>query len=215
VLFVADNADGAGAFDDYSDGIADGHLPLYYQREKVYLEVTHTKEEAQNAILAAINDGRFMINFIGHSSIQNWTAEKLLSVSTVSAMSNTDRYPFMTPFTCLEGSFHYPLFPSQDTTSLAEALVLADGKGAIASWSPTGLGVASGHDYLNVGIYDAIFADGVKETGMAVLQAKMHLFSSTNDYNDLLDTYALLGDPALQLAQHYPLYIPLVIQTPE
>jgi uncharacterized repeat protein (TIGR01451 family) len=78
-------------------------------------------------------------------------------------------------------------------------MVRAMGKGAIASWSPTGLGVATGHDYLNRGLYEAIFQDYVAELGLATTQAKMYLYSNTGAFRELIETYALLGDPATHL----------------
>jgi hypothetical protein len=48
---------------------------------------------------------------------------------------------------------------------------------------------------------------------LAVLQAKLYLYSPTTDTNDMLDTYALLGDPALQLASYSPLDLALVLES--
>lgn len=100
----------------------------------------------------------------------------------------------MVPMTCYEGFFHAP-----GMSSLGESLVRAAGKGAIASWSPTGLGVAMGHDYLNSGLYQALFFDDVTQLGPATTQAKLYLYSRTAGYRELLDTYVLFGDPALRL----------------
>jgi hypothetical protein len=74
----------------------------------------------------------------------------------------------------------------------------ADGVGAVASWSPTGLGVATGHDVLNRAFYEAVFVDGVTTIGEATQAGKLALWS-TGSNQDLLDTYLLFGDPATKL----------------
>ena len=59
LTFVADNADDAGNFAAFSDGIADYYLPTPYSAQKVYYGVTHTTVlETKNAIIEAINQGR-------------------------------------------------------------------------------------------------------------------------------------------------------------
>jgi hypothetical protein len=91
----------------------------------------------------------------------------------------------------------------------------ADGKGALASWSPTGLGVATGHDYLNRGFYEALFSDGVGILGGATDAGKFNLWTSGTD-PELLDTYLLFGDPATVLPVEPPpqiaTYLPLVLR---
>jgi hypothetical protein len=114
--------------------------------------------------------------------------------------------------TCLEGSFHYPSIPTQDNSSLAEVLLRADGKGSVANWTPTGYGVVYGHDYLNRGLYEAIFVDDIYELGAAVTQAKLFLYTNTAEYRDMLDTYAFFGDPAMDLHQYYVNNFPLIFK---
>ena len=76
-------------------------------------------------------------------------------------------------------------------SSLAEVMTRADGKGAVASWSPTGEGVASGHDYLNRGFFQAVFQDDLRTLGQATMAGKLKLWATgANLY--LLNTYLLL-----------------------
>ena len=60
------------------------------------------------------------------------------------------------------------------------------------------LGVATGHDYLNRGFYEALFSDGVRSVGGAATAGKLNLWTSGTD-PDLLDTCLLFGDPATEL----------------
>ena len=74
----------------------------------------------------------------------------------------------------------------------------ADGKGAVASWSPTGLGVSTGHEYLDRGFFQAVFQDGVRTLGEATTAGKLKLWATGGNL-DLLDTYLLFGDPATNM----------------
>ena len=85
----------------------------------------------------------------------------------------------------------------EEWTSLAEEMVRAPEKGAVAAYSPTGLGVASGHDILNRAFYTAIFDGGVQELGQAAIASKAELFA-TGLHFDLVDTFTVFGDPALR-----------------
>jgi hypothetical protein len=215
-LFVADAYDpGAGDFAYYSNLVADHYLPQGYDVQKVYYGVTHTDmNAARAAIIDAINQGALLVNYVGHGSVQSWGMNTLFSVNSISSLNNTGKLPFMVPMTCLEGSFDYPGAPGTDNSSLAERLVREPGRGAIASFSPAGFGVTSGHDFLNKGLYDAIFAYNMTHIGLATTQAKLYLFANSGGLHwDLIDTYVLLGDPALHLSLVYKHFLPYVALT--
>ena len=99
---------------------------------------------------------------------------------------------------CFEGFFHEA--PS-GFRSLAENYLLSDA-GAVASWSPTGFGVATGHDWLEQGLFLAVFEHNITELGAAITWAKTYMDENAppGKYDDLMDTFVLLGDPALRVA---------------
>jgi hypothetical protein len=202
VLFVADNADAAGSFDIFSDDIADNYLPAAYAAQKVYLGVNYPYENpsvaATNAVTAAINSGCLLVNYIGHGAVTYWAAEKLLSVPYMTYLSNGGELPMMLPMTCYEG-----IFDHFSVSCLGEAVVKAEGKGAIASWSPTGAGLALGHHYLDQGFFTAVFTDTISEIGQATYLGKLKLYTETGGeasaYRDLIDTFVLFGDPFMKL----------------
>jgi uncharacterized repeat protein (TIGR01451 family) len=205
VLFVADNADRAGNFPVISDGIINDHLPEPYQAQRVYYLVTHASPAlVKGAIREAINQGVLMVNYNGHSSTENWATERLWVRDDIDSLTNADQLPFVAPMTCLDGYFVTPSSAIRNYSSLGESIVRASGKGAIASWSPAGLGVATGHDFLNRGLFDAIFDDYVSEIGLANMQAKLYLYSHSAGYRDLIETYTLFGDPATTLPILWP-----------
>ncbi len=193
-LFIADDADTGGPFPEHSDLVADStyYLPAEYDRQKVYYKVNYTTSaDAKSAIIAAINAGRLFVNYNGHASAQNWSGEPLLALSDLSQFTNTGKYAIFLPMTCLEGDYVSPTIQS-----FGESVVRLPLAGAVASWSPTGKGVANGHTILAAAFYEAIFQRGVADLGTAILSAKQVFSTSGSPFQDLLDTYVLFGDPA-------------------
>jgi len=200
-LFVADDADSAGNFDDLSDALIAGYYPAPYEAERVYLGVTHPYERpsivARNAIISAINQGRLLVNYIGHAGTALWAAERLLDNPDLNDLHNDPYYPVAVPMTCYEGMYYDP-HPNPSYFALAEVFVRAAGKGWLASWSPTGPGVAMGHHFLNEGFFQSLFLDDDPHLGPATLSGKLRLYASGSSL-ELLDTFLLLGDPAIAL----------------
>jgi len=200
VLFAADNPDAAGDFYAYSDAIADGYLPAPYVAQKVYYGRTHTTATtARSAIINAINAGRLIVNYVGHGARTYWASEQLFRRADIDTLTNAGRLPFVAAMACMDGYYIHPSGPGSDLSSTAEAFVRVSAKGAIATWSSTGMGTATAHDYLNKGLFKAFFFDDVIELGAATLQGKLYLYTGTGWYRDQLDTYLLFGDPALRL----------------
>jgi hypothetical protein len=222
VLFVTDNLDGGGgAFYNFSDAVAEGtfkaqqgispYLPVEYNKSKLYLDRNCTVENCRSGILDAINQGALLISYVGHGTKQYWAEEQLLSLSSINAMQNGGRLPIMLPMTCLEGYYHEA---EKGFEAFGEAIVRTSGKGAVASWSPTGLGLATGHDYLEKGFFMALFYNDIKSLGVITTIGKIYLKQSAppRKYDDLLDTFLLIGDPALTVRitgdEHFQLYLP-------
>jgi hypothetical protein len=200
LLFVTDNPDSAGNFYGYSDQTANNYVPTGYTSHKVYYGSTHTTvSSAQTAIRDGINQGRLMVNYVGHGSVLGWAGENLFNANSVPTLTNNGKYPLFTILACLTGYFHTPSPVGVDYSSLGEALVKPADRGAIASWASSGMGLASGQDYLNRGLYNAVLFEGHTRLGSAAMQAKLFLTSNSSAYPDLVDNYTLFGDPALKL----------------
>jgi len=200
-LFIADNADEAGDFAALSDALIADTFPGPYAAQRVYLGVTHPYENpsvaAHDALVAGVNAGRLLVNYVGHGGPGLWASERLLNITQVGQLANAPYYPVVAAMTCYEG---YYIQPQADWRlySQAETYLRAAGKGWVASWSPTGLGVATGHDSLDRGFFQAVFLDDERQLGPATLAGKLRLWAT--GYNlDLLDTYLLFGDPALEM----------------
>lgn len=109
--------------------------------------------------------------------------------------------PVLLSMDCLDGYWSHPTSRSLSV----RMLTLADA-GVPAAFSPTGLGVATGHDALHRGFYDATYGNGNWMLGPATYSAKVALFNSGDNY-DLLNTFTLFGDPAMRVATPYRLSV--------
>lgn len=219
VTLVADRAinasgvaDDSGNFWNLSDAVLDRLKDTGLSAERIYFNpCTQTDDPAcalpyptfssgeatRRAVIDAIDEGRLIVQYIGHSTFAQWSGEGILGVRDLDQLrANGGRYPVLLGMTCLDGYFHYPGMPS-----LAESAVRLPGRGAVASWSPSGLGIATGHDALLTGFFDALAQQVGGGIGADAFAGKQHLWLHGGGLNlDLIDTFNLLGDPATPLA---------------
>jgi hypothetical protein len=121
--------------------------------------------------------------------------------------------------TCLDGIWSWPDGPATNFgQGLIEEMIRADAKGAVGAFSPSGLGLATGHDALAEGFYNALYSEDIRELGELALAAKNSLYE-TNHNLDLIHTFTIFGDPAMKLAvrhplvQQSPIYLPMVVNS--
>ncbi len=193
VVFVADNADGAaGDFAAESELIATGYLTAPFAPKRVYYTPPSSLiTVTQQAVLSHWNAGALLIQFAGHSSWQQWAGESFFHLDNVPGLNNGSRLPIVVEMTCFTGAFQRP------EPTLDEETLIHKGGGAVAAWGATGLGVSTGHASLDKGFFQAIFASNPANLGQAAWSGKMTLAANGQNL-DLLDTFTLLGDPALR-----------------
>ena len=75
-----------------------------------------------------------LISYVGHGAIDLWADENIFNTANIATLAPQSEQPFVLTLNCLNGYFHFPYFDS-----LAEPLVKAEDKGAIAAISPSGL----------------------------------------------------------------------------
>lgn len=203
ILSIADDPDSAGNFPQIADDLFSELKPEYYLLEKVHYMVTHTDPiAARAAIVEQMNSGKVLVNYIGHGSYNIWADEPLFSRDQIGLLSNTERLSINLSMSCMDGFFHDPSYDLARFEGLAETVTRSTDAGAIASWSPTGQGIITGHDYLDRGFLTAYFNLGVATLGEATLAGKLKLWE-TGSNQDLLDTYTLFGDPALRIPRTF------------
>ena len=195
VIFVADAADAAGDFAADSDQLASEFIQApFTPRPIYYAPPTTTVTDTHQAILTRWNAGAGLILYNGHSSVRQWSAERLFHRDDVAALHNASQLPVVLEMTCFTGLFHEP-----GGTTLDETLLRAADGGAVAVWGATGLGVATGHQQLAQGFLASVFQRHEGTIGAGTLSGKLKLVASGSSALDLVDTFTLLGDPATNL----------------
>jgi len=189
-LFAAD--DDSTAFETLNEGLV-ASLPQGFVLDRVYLRLYDQVARATEDILASLNQGRLMVTYTGHGAVTNWAGELLFQSSDVSRLAFTRPLPFVVTLNCLNGYFsHFSHY------CLAEAFVAAPFKGAVACFSPSGLGYTWEHQILAQNLYSEIFEQGNPVLGQVTTRAKVAAHGQ-GVTEDLVRTFTLLGDPALRL----------------
>ncbi len=136
-----------------------------------------------------------LVNFIGHASINYWS-DKILDLAAIDAMTNCRSFSHHAAHD-LSGWLLHRSLGWLGKHERVRSCGPTD-KGAVASWAPTGLGVAYGHDFLNKGFLEAVFVDGVRELGPATYAGKWRLYNAGVSLEQI-EEYTVLGDPALRM----------------
>lgn len=211
MAYITDNADQAGDFAAAAEMSA-ASQPAGIQIQRVYYAPGSTGGEgnepdplrAFQRTMGAFNLGAGVLSFIGHGLQYQWAytgppapgdQRFLLNVDYAGDLVNGVRLPIVLSLTCLTGVFQQP---SVRGTTIDEALLLNPHGGAIATWSSAGLGILNGHDALQRGFYNALWAAPPMQApiGTLTLAGYQELYaSSPGCCLEAIRTYGLLGDP--------------------
>ena len=165
VVLVADNPDRAGNFEADADALAATVLALK-NPEKIYL--CHLGTPAtRNAILQSFDEGASLVSYLGHGGIHLWADENFFNAGDVASLGPQPQQPLLLTMNCLNGYFHFPYF-----NSLAEELVQARDKGAIAAFSPSGLSLNGAANLYHQALLEELFNGGHRRLGDALLDAQ-------------------------------------------
>ena len=191
VVLVADNPDRAGNFEADADELA-ANVLASKNPEKIYLSQLGTAA-TRNAIVQSFDEGASLVSYVGHGGIHLWANENFFNTGDVASLGPQSRQPLLLTMNCLNGYFHFPYF-----NSLAEELVQAKDKGAIAAFSPSGLSLNGPANLYHKALLQELFNGSHWRLGDAVLAAQER-YAATGAFPELLTIYHLLGDPALKL----------------
>ncbi len=188
-LLVADDED---AFDVASDRLALQLGDVGYRPQRLYMTENDDSEYNRNAIFGALSQGVGIINYVGHGSIDVWGDEKVLSAADAALLSNRDRLPIFTTFTCLNGYFNHP-----QVDALAETLLWSPVGGVVAAVAPSGRTTTNQQTPLADAFYEALLTGRAGTLGEALAMAKASA-ADRPSLRDVIHTFNLLGDPALR-----------------
>jgi hypothetical protein len=203
VTDLADKTGTAGNFPAMSYMLIHDELPAAYHdvNTSIYYQITHPDiESTRAAVLNAFNEGNLIFNYIGHSSQIQYGNDRFFRTDNLPLLNNNDKPSINIIMSCMEGYYIDPRRPGTTNyvDSLGEQFVRYANGGAVASWSSAGMSVASGHDQMNRGFFRAVFTDQDVTLGEAIHKGLFRLWQYGN-FQDLLYTYHLFGDPALRI----------------
>ncbi len=191
LALVTDNPDEAGDFVGNAEEIASGVLA---GRDVLKLHLTELGTSAMRQRIAETFDsGASLVSYIGHGGIHLWADENLFNTGGVASLAPQPKQPLLLTLNCLNGYFHFPYF-----NSLAEEVLKAEGKGAVAAFSPSGLSLNEPAHQFHKLLLQEIFNQPHPRLGDAVLAAQ-GAYAATGSFPELLTIYHLFGDPALTL----------------
>ena len=189
---------------DQCERIAELCTPPDFEKDKVYIVAYPTvitpqgrrKPGANIDIIKGWNEGRLVINYVGHGSSDLWAHEEIfVRDESIPQMTNVNKYPLVTIASCDLARWDDPL-----GVSAAEELVYVDQKGAIAVIAATRPVFSNYNATFNEGLWNNFMY--LKDTlnlpiriGKALYNDKNQLSLTDNDMK-----YCLVGDPTLRIS---------------
>ena len=190
-VLVADNTDPGGNFQATAEALASGVLASQ-ELTKIYLGQLGTAS-TRRAVVEAFDRGASLMSYIGHGSVNLWAQEKIFENATVGELLPQSQQPVVLTMNCYNGWFSIP-----GSDSLSEELVKADGRGAIAAFSPSGLSLNAPAHWLHRALLEELLSGRHATLGDAVLAAQA-AYADTGAFPELLSIFHLFGDPAMQI----------------
>jgi Peptidase family C25 len=191
LIFVADNDDPAGNFASDSDALM-RIVPRKFESVPILLGQTHTADGAREAILQSWNQGALFVSYVGHASMIHWASEDLFDTAAAASLENGARLPLVMGLSCYMGRFDFPTIEP-----LAAVALLSPKGGAAAVLSPSGASVDFRATRIGTTFVERVLGGG-RTVGQSMVETFLAL-RSDEAMIELLDTYNLLGDPAIRL----------------
>jgi len=187
---VADNPDLAG---DFEADVADIRASFLAGREASVLKVGELGAATRPAIQAALDGGLSYLGYVGHGGAAVWASENVWSAWDAESLRAQSRQPLLVTLNCLNGYFVAPSYES-----LSESLVKAEGRGAIAAFSPSGLSLDGPAHQYHRALMAELTSGRHDRLGDALLAAQK-TYATSGLMPELLSIYHLLGDPAMRI----------------
>ena len=190
-LFVADNNSPTFQTDCESFAML---LPTNVTAKKIFLSQYTNFTQCTLDIVSAINQGTVLTTYVGHGDVTDWAGEQVFNASYIPLLNNASQLTCMLMLNCENAWFAMP-----GEYSLAESVVGAQGRGAIAAFGSSGLGYEWEHNLLGTHFLSLFFGGGGNAAiGAICTQAKVAAYKD-GATADLLRTFTLIGDPATRV----------------
>lgn len=145
--------------------------------------------------LREMEEGAAFVNFLSHGGGDVLCGGGFVTSKDVFRMTNGDRMPFWTAFSCVNGFFDEP---HPDSQSIGETVLLAPNGGGIGYYGPGSLTYGGSNYALSKRFYDAIFNEHLLSFGQFLAYGEIAYYAAYGNRYQLF-TYNLLGDPGMRL----------------
>jgi hypothetical protein len=189
-VLVADNPDEAG---DFEADVEDIRASFLATRPTQVLKLTHLGTAMRPAVKDAFDQGASLMSYVGHGGTALWASENVFSTVDVPSLLAQSRQPLLLTLNCLNG-----YFVASTHDALAEALLKAPARGAIAAVSPSGLSLDGPAHQYHRALMAEITSGNHERLGDALLAAQ-RTYAQAGLMPELLAVYHLLGDPATKI----------------
>jgi hypothetical protein len=197
-MFYTVKSDYVALFDEY-----DALIPGEFQVDRIYRHDFASDQACALEVVDGFNDGHLIVNFAGDGWISSW--DRTMNTTHVAGMDNGDRLPIVLSMACATGWFDNTTQPDMNGSydCLAEQLVNAPGKGAIACLAAPRASDGGMFRTLTEAIYRAVFDEHALFIGEAVALGKiLHLLDEGSV--SYVRHFNLLGDPMLVFSSSVP-----------
>lgn len=161
-------------------------------------------------VIDYFDQGLSYVNFVGHGGGAIWADAGLMGLQEAEQLNNGYKLPFISSMTCFTGSFG-----NVGRSSLGEALLLGEKKGAIAFLGSSGVGWIYNDYAIEWGLFDYLWNPDLT-IGQAVYLMKIFYLANPFYYTEdgrfytfgygtirhsQVSQYNLFGDPAIHIVQ--------------
>jgi hypothetical protein len=168
------------------------YLDAFQQIKGIYGE---RYPEVNKAINEQVEEGAFIIDYIGHGSEVGWSDEHVLEISDIINWKNINKLPMFMTATC-----EFSRYDNPGMKSAGEIMFLSPNGGAIALITTTRLAFSTYNQYVNKRFISNVYK---KTDGEHYTIGDIYRLSKTPQSTHTRNI-TLFGDPALTLA--YPKY---------
>jgi hypothetical protein len=187
---VADNPDLAG---DFETDVRDVATSFLAERSPQVLLLRELGAGTRPAIQDALDSGLSFLSYVGHGGAAVWASENVWNSWDAASLQAQSRQPLPLTLNCLNGYFVAPAF-----NSLAESLLKIEGRGAIGSFSPSGLSLDGPAGQYHRALMAELTSGQHQRLGDALLAAQK-AYATSGAFPELLSAYHFLGDPGIKI----------------
>jgi hypothetical protein len=205
IAFIADDEDGEEHMENTEDiiDIVNEKYPGFYT-DKIYFDAFQQIEtsggdkypDVTDAINRRVEEGALILNYIGHANEISLGHEDVLGMSDINSWSNKNKLPVFVTATCEFSRF------DDDITTAGEQILLNPAGGGVALFSTTRVVYSNANFILSKNFYNSVFEQD--QEGENFRMGDIMRMAKNKTGGDNKRSFALLGDPALQLA--FPKY---------